>query len=87
MMINLNYLKRKNAELFKSLEEPNSLFLSKAQNYIPLYNKFFSLNETNYNSINLNHKWYISSINCDNEETDNHIFNCKINGGDDKKPK
>ena len=58
----LNYQKRKNAELFKSLEQPNTLFLSHAQNYIPIYQRFFSLNETNYNSVNLNHKWYLSSI-------------------------
>ena len=52
----INYQKRKNQELFKSLEEPNTLFLSKTQNYIPIYKRFFSLNETNYNSINLNVK-------------------------------
>jgi len=68
-MIKVNYQKRKNTELFKSLEEPDSLFLSKTQNYIPIYNKFFELNESNYNNINLNHKWYISSINKDNDDT------------------
>ena len=62
-MVNLNYQKRKNAELFKSLEDSNSLFLSKTQNYIPIYKRFFDLNETNYNNVNLNHKWYISSVN------------------------
>ena len=54
-MIEVNYQKRKNVELFKSLEDPESLFLSNVQNYIPIYTKFFSLNETNFNSINLNH--------------------------------
>ena len=68
-MIKVNYQKRKNTELFKSLEDPDSLFLSKPQNYIPVYNKFFELNESNYNNINLNHKWYISSINKDNDDT------------------
>ena len=61
-MINLNYQKRKNADLFKTLEKENTLFLSNIQNYIPIYRKFFSINDTNYNSINLNHKWYISNI-------------------------
>jgi hypothetical protein len=61
-MIEINYQKRKNTELFKSLEDSNSIFLSKTQNYIPIYKRFFSLNETNYNNINLNHKWYISSV-------------------------
>ena len=59
----LNYQKRKNTELFKSLEQSNTLFLSQTQNYIPVYNRFFSLNETNYNSINLNHNWHILSTN------------------------
>ena len=76
-MINLNYQKRKNAELFKSLENPESLFLSNTQNYIPIYNKFFSLNETNYNSINLNHKLYISSIVEKNQDNEN-LFTCRV---------
>ena len=41
MVININYQKRKNTELFKTLEDPNTLFLSNIQNYIPIYNKFF----------------------------------------------
>ena len=76
-MIDINYQKRKNSELFKSLEEPDSLFLSKTQNYIPIYNKFFTLNDTNYNNVNLNHKWYISSVNKSNEDNKN-LYNCRI---------
>ena len=53
----------KNLELFKCLEKSETLFLSNAQNYIPIYNKFFTLNDSNYNSINLNNKWYISNVN------------------------
>jgi hypothetical protein len=66
--MNVYYEKRKNLELFKRLEDSSTLFLSKTQNYIPIYNKFFSLNETNYNSINLNHKWYITNIHNPSEE-------------------
>lgn len=73
----LNYQKRRNAELFKRLEEPSTLFLSKTQNYIPIYKRFLSLNETNYNSINLNHQWYISNITGDENECDN-IYSCNI---------
>ena len=76
-MINVNYQKRKNVELFKSLEDSESLFLTKAQNYIPIYTKFFSLNDNNYNNINLNNKWYISSVNEPNED-DIHLYNCKL---------
>jgi hypothetical protein len=79
-MINVNYQKRKNQELFKSLENSNTIFLSKAQNYIPIYNKFFSLNDTNYNNINFNHKWYLTSVKERDREEDFFapIFNCNI---------
>ena len=30
---------------------------NKIQNYIPLYQKFFSLTDKTYNNINLNHKY------------------------------
>jgi hypothetical protein len=76
-MINLGYQKRKNNDLFKSLENKNSLFLSNCQNYIPIYSRFFSLNETNYNNINLNHKWYISNTNKKNEFNEN-LFSCRV---------
>lgn len=33
-----------------------------AQNYIPLYRKFFELNDNNYSSINLNNSNFVSSI-------------------------
>ena len=96
-MININYQKRKNTELFKSLEKPTSLFLSKTQNYIPIYNRFFSLNDTNYNNINLNHKWYISSINDEDKssnevaEDDNKdykkLYSCRIKNANTSKVK
>ena len=76
-MVTVNYQKRKNTELFKSLENPDSLFLSETQNYIPIYTRFFSLNETNYNGINLNHKWYISNVK-KNDENVQHLYDCKI---------
>ena len=85
-MVDLNYQKRKNVELFKSLEDSKSLFLSKTQNYIPIYKRFFSLNDTNWNSINLNHKWYISSIKESDEENSN-LFNCKIKNINTQKTK
>lgn len=69
-MIDVNYQKRKNLDLFKSLEKSEVMNLSKIQNYIPIYNRFFTLNDTNYNNINLNHKWYISSINTQKKNHD-----------------
>jgi len=76
----INYQKRKNSELFRSLEKPEILFLSKTQNYIPIYSRFFSLNECNYNNINLNHKWYLYNIKnrVDTNNITNNLFHCRI---------
>jgi hypothetical protein len=83
-MITINYQKRKNAELFKRVESKNSLFLSNTQNYIPIYNKFFSLNESNYNKINLNNKWYISDVE-EQVENNSNLFMCKLKNMDTNK--
>jgi hypothetical protein len=85
-MIQLHYQKRKNIELFKKFEETNSLFLSKTQNYIPIYTKFFNLNETNYNNVNLNNKWYISNIH-ERIENETNLFSCRIKNVDNNKVK
>lgn len=76
-MINVNYQKRKNSELFKSLEDPEIFSISNVQNYIPIYNKFFSINESNFNGINFNNKLYISNINKKLGDNFNH-YNCRI---------
>ena len=85
-MINIDYQKRKNAELSKTLEEPTSIFLSNTQNYIPIYKKFFNLNESNFNNINLQNKWYISNINNKIDENDN-LFKCRLKNEDTNKVK
>ena len=85
-MVDLNYQKRKNIELFKVFEDSNTLFLSNSQNYIPIYNRFFSLNETNFNAINLNHKWYISNVKEKLYENKN-VFVCKIKNINTQKSK
>jgi hypothetical protein len=77
MMTKIDYQKRKNQELFKSLEDPKSLFLSNAQNYIPIYKRILSLNETNYNGVNLNHRWYLSSVKAAVDDCPN-LFECKV---------
>jgi len=58
----IDYQKRKNKELFKQFETNAFIGLESAQNYIPVYDQYFNLNETNYNNINLNHKWHLSKI-------------------------
>ncbi len=77
MMINVNYQKRKNAELFAGLRNPYTLDLDEVQNYMPIYNSFFALNETNFNSVNFNHKWYLSSVQKPDDD-DPNLFECKI---------
>ena len=75
MIINLNYQKRKNKDLFESLEQEDNLFLSDIQNYIPIYNRFFALNTSNFNNINLNHNWYISKL---IQKIDENNYECNI---------
>ena len=73
----LHYEKRKNNKFFENIQLNKKIEVSTIQNYIPIYLKFFSLNETNYNNINLNHHWYISKI-LNKQYSDEHIFSCEI---------
>lgn len=77
MELMINYEKRKNNKLFKDMQKKDGLNLSNIQNYIPIYNKFFLLNETNYNSVNLNHDVYIQNI-LRNDENQKNIYICEI---------
>ena len=40
----------------------NAFHISKLQSFNPVYSKFFTLTESNYNSIALNHKYHISTL-------------------------
>ena len=57
----LYYRKNNNSSLFTSLEN-SSFKLSKLQNYIPIYNVFFNFIFNNFNSINLNSRFFIKSL-------------------------
>lgn len=59
MTITVNYEKRKNQGLFQSL---HNIGFTSTQNYVPLYRKFFVLNENNYSTVNLNHTHYVDNI-------------------------
>jgi hypothetical protein len=86
----LNYQKRKNTSLFHNFQNHPGIQLSDVQNYIPIYQQFFSLNANNYNSINLNHLWSIHEIknpvnikhgnghDNDNDKSGGNIFPCKL---------
>ena len=56
------YKKNNNEKLFNNFNNIDSLNLYKVQNYIPLYKKFFDLNENNYQNVNLNNKIRLESI-------------------------
>lgn len=78
-MIRVHYKKRKNQELFKKMQMKDSLFLSKAQNYLPIYTRFFQLNETNCNHVHLNHGWFLSDVlERTFEDGDSNVFVCKV---------
>ena len=86
MTISVNYQKRKNNSLFTKFQTNKNINLSDLQNYIPIYERFFSLNDSNSNSINLNHKWSISDIK-DFKYKDNdhqHIFVSKLKNIEDE---
>jgi hypothetical protein len=57
----LHYRKLNTRDFFCSLED-SELGIKNSKNYIPLYETYFNLNETNYNSINLNQRFYVSAL-------------------------
>ena len=63
----INYQKNDNETLFKTFEKELNVY--NIQNYIPLYTRYFKLNENNSNKINLNH--YNTITNIENKVTDN----------------
>ena len=85
--MDISYKKSNNTSLFKNFSDKTLLNASNAQNYIPIYNKYFNLNENNYNGINLNNKNSLHEINKKMNENqfngkiideDNHILEKKI---------
>lgn len=73
----LHYEKRKNNKFFENIQSNKKIKMSEIQNFIPIYSNFFSLNETNYNNINLNHELYISKI-LNKDYHYDYIFSCEL---------
>lgn len=69
-MLKIDYIKRKNTKLFSNFNDIKKLNLTDTYNYNPLYGRLFSLNKSNFNSINLNHKWYLHEIFENNSDSD-----------------
>jgi hypothetical protein len=76
-----SYKKNDNQKLFKSLEEKPEFGILQPQNYIPLYNCFFSLSSTNHNTIHLNNRYSLTKIIA--QETTN-IFKCNLKCANDE---
>lgn len=66
----VQYSKRTNKALMKQFEETSSVQLFQAQNYIPIYDKLFALNETNFSVMNLDGGKCITKIH--NEYSDSY---------------
>ena len=58
----INYRKNNNKQLFENFNNSDFLNIENSQNYFPLYNNFFNLNNSNYNAINLNNKYRVEAI-------------------------
>ena len=71
----IHYSKNNNNKLFDSLKNENLTSFNNIQNYIPIYKRFFNLNENNFDTINLNHTHNILEI---NKKETYQIFNCNV---------
>ena len=84
--IAIHYEKRKNIQLFHTLEREDVASLLQLQNYVPLYQRFFALNDTNYNNINLRNTWFINSIKKRDEQRQN-IYQATLKNSVNEKTK
>ena len=73
-----DYEKRNNCDLFQDFHKINGVDCVDIQNYTPVFDKFFSLNGSNYNSINLKHKYNIDRILGSVDDSLN-LYKCKLN--------
>ena len=67
--MDLSYKKNDNADLFSTLVKKELLNVSGPQNYVPLYSKFFTLSDNNFNNINMNNS--LSLVSIENRESEN----------------
>jgi hypothetical protein len=67
-MFDIYYKKNDNSKLFSYLSEKTENKVKNIKNFVPIYSRFFSLNEKNHNAINLNHKYCIHNIKSDDKD-------------------
>ena len=70
-MLSISYTKNKNNDILKELESENYTNIHNVQRYIPIYNRFFELNSTNYNNVMFNQNYYLNKIISKNREEQN----------------
>jgi hypothetical protein len=61
-MTSVQYNKNKNTQLFDDFANPLLLNVQGSQNYIPLYDRFFELNSTNWQNVTLFHNLTLTNI-------------------------
>ena len=71
--MDIHYSKNKNELFFKTVEE--IIDITNLQNYIPIFENFFVMTDTNYNKINLETKYQI--LNFIQKKTEN-IYLCNL---------
>ena len=65
----ISYSKNNNGDLFEEFKKEENLNMKEVQNYIPIYDLYFSLNENNFNSINLNQYNRLEGLSLNNKGT------------------
>lgn len=73
-MVDIFYKKNKNNQLFESLEK-SDVNVENLQNYIPIYKRFFSLSETNFQNVNLEQKYYLKDF---KQFINKNIISCSV---------
>lgn len=88
----VNYAKRRNNELFTQLKEESIMDMEQIQNYIPIYDRFFEMNSSNCEYVNMGSLFHINKIvdkdtsvvyranlsNVDGKKIQNELVFCKI---------
>lgn len=80
--MDFTYKKNDNSSLFKSVMDAEGMNVISPQNYVPLYQSFFSLTRKNFNEINLNNKIKLTEV---NSKLSNNIFICSLQDGNEFK--
>jgi hypothetical protein len=75
-MFEFSYKKNNNNSLFRDFKKSDLTNVKAPQNYVPLYNSFFSLTNKNWNSINLNNPKYIQTI---YSKINENVFTIQLN--------